>query len=573
MIAPSFLLLLAFLAALFVLALPTGRFLAQVMSGGGARQAAFEAKVCGLFGIDSAEMSWSRYARALLVFNGIGGLFLYALARLQGFLPLADGHGAVRSDTALNAAISFVTNTNWQSWAGEATMSNFTQMFGLAVQNFLSAATGLAVAMVLIRGFAREKSATVGNFWLDTLRATAFVLLPLCLAYSLFLVAQGVPQTFTGGLSYSSLEGGQPGTIPLGPVASQEAIKMFGTNGGGFYNANSAHPFENPTPLTNFVQLVSIFLLPAGLCATLGLKVGDLRQGRAIVAAMTVMFVAAVSVLFLAEMRSNPALPEGIDQVGGPSGELGVDEAFAGGNMEGKEVRFGHGASTLFAAVTTAASCGAVNSMHDSYLPLAGMVPLLLMQVGEVVFGGVGAGLYGMMIFALLAVFLAGLMIGRTPEYLGKKIEPYEMKMTALVVLVTPLLVLGAAALGVATAAGQAAISNPGPHGFTQLIYAATSAANNNGSAFAGVSVDTPFWNYLLAATMAFGRFAVIVPILAIAGSLAAKKKLAVTSGTLPTHGPLFVTLLVGTILIVGALTYLPTLALGPIAEHLQLFR
>lgn len=583
MITPAFVLLIVFLAALFALALPTGRFLIRVLEGGGPRQLAAEAWICRILGIEPAEMSWGQYARNLLVFNFLGFVVLYLLLRVQAFLPWADGKIGVRADTAFNAAISFMTNTNWQSWAGETTLTNFSQMVGLGVQNFLSAATGLAVAMVLIRGFAREKSATVGNFWLDMWRATVFILLPLCLVYALFLVQQGVPQTFDTRLAFTALEKGTEGTLPLGPVASQEAIKMLGTNGGGFYNANSAHPFENPTPLSNFVQMLSIFLLPAGLCAALGLRVGDIRQGRAIVGAMTVIFVVAVGCAYWAELRPNPTFQADIDQAGGRGSslsglradgmaELSVAEDSAGGHLEGKETRFGGAASTLFAVITTAASCGAVNSMHDSLLPLGGLVPIVLMQLGEVVFGGVGAGLYGMLIFAILAVFLAGLMIGRTPEYLGKKIEPFEMKMSSLVVLATPLLVLVGTAIAVSIDAGRAAISNPGPHGFSQLLYALTSAANNNGSAFGGVAVDTPFWNLLLGVVMVLGRFLAILPILAIAGSLAAKKRLAPTSGTLPTHGPLFVGLLVGTVLIVGALTYLPTLALGPIAEHFELF-
>jgi potassium-transporting ATPase potassium-binding subunit len=578
-ITPAVVLLIVFLATLFALALPLGRLLAHVFEGGGSRQQAAEARLCRLLGISGEEMGWWPYARALLTFNGAGILLLFILAKLQGILPWADGKAGVRTDTAWNAAISFVSNTNWQAWAGEATVTNFTQMAGFAVQNFLSAATGLAVAFALIRGFARDKSPTVGNFWLDILRGTAFVLLPLSLFYALFLVQQGVPQTFATRFDYvpletrAPLEAAAPASLPIGPVASQEAIKMLGTNGGGFYNANSAHPFENPTPLANFVQLLSIFLLPAGLCAALGLLVGDIRQGRAIIAAMTLLFLATVGFLFWAELRPNPALPAEVHQEGPGLGSFDMSEAFAGGNLEGKELRFGAGASALYAAVTTAASCGAVNSMHDSLLPLGGLVPLFLMQLGEVVFGGVGAGLYGILVFAILAVFLAGLMIGRTPEYLGKKVEPFEMKMTALILLVTPFLVLGGAALAVSTEAGRAAIGNPGPHGFTQIVYALTSAANNNGSAFAGVSMDTPFWNYLLGAAMLLGRFAVIVPVLAIAGSVAAKKKLPATSGTLPTHGPLFVLLLAACVVVFGALTYLPTLALGPIAEHFQLFR
>jgi len=572
MITPSLILLIVFLTLLFFLALPMGGFLARAMEGALPRQSDFEAWLCRRLRLSGEEQDWVGYARSLLFFNLFGFLACYALERLQPFLPWSDGKAALRADTAFNAAISFTTNTNWQSFAGETAISNFTQMLGFAVQNFLSAATGLAVATVLIRGFARERSERIGNFSLDLLRATLFVLLPLCLVYSLFLVQQGSPQTFASRLPFTAFEDGAAGSIPLGPVASQEAIKMLGTNGGGFFNANSAHPFENPTPLTNLVQMLSIFLIPAGLCAALGRKVGDLRQGRAIVLAMTLLFVAAALGAFWAELRPNPALPASADQGGGPLAGSDIAEISSGGNLEGKEMRFGAGSSALFATITTAASCGAVDAMHDSLLPLAGMVPLSLILLSEVVFGGVGAGLYGMLLFALMAVFLAGLMIGRTPEYLGKKIDAFEMKMTSLALLATPLLVLAVAALGVSTATGRAAVSNPGAHGFSQLIYAAASAANNNGSAFAGFAADTPFWNLLLGAAMALGRFLVIVPVLAIAGSLAAKKKLAASSGTLPTHGPLFITLLVAVVLIFGGLSFLPVLALGPIAEHLSLF-
>jgi K+-transporting ATPase ATPase A chain len=471
-------------------------------------------------------------------------------------------------------------------------MSYFTQMTALAVQNFFSAATGMAVAYALIRGFARRSAQGIGNFWVDLTRSTLYVLLPLSLLLATVFMAQGVIQNFAAyqdvhtieRLSYDNPEldaDGQPRkdaagnpittrattetqTLPMGPVASQEAIKMIGTNGGGFFNANSAHPFENPTPLTNFVQMLAMFLIPAAFCFVFGRMLGDLRQGWAVLGAMTVIFVVMAGILLWAEQQGNPLFtPLGVDQ---------AQTAFqAGGNLEGKETRFGIVASALFATITTAASCGAVNSMHDSFTPLGGLVPLWLIQLGEVVFGGVGAGLYGMLIFAIMAVFIAGLMIGRTPEYVGKKIEAFEIKMTSIVILVTPLLVLVGTAIAVMSSAGQAGIANPGAHGFSEILYALSSAANNNGSAFAGLSANTPFYNSLLGVAMWFGRFAFIVPVLAIAGSLARKKRIEVTAGTLPTHGPLFIALLVGTVVLVGALTYVPALALGPIIEQLQL--
>jgi K+-transporting ATPase ATPase A chain len=472
-------------------------------------------------------------------------------------------------------------------------MSYLTQMLALAVQNFLSAATGLAVAFALIRGFMRRSAAGIGNLWVDLTRGTLFVLLPLSTVVAVIFLAQGVIQNFDAYREVTTLESltytqpkldaaGQPlkdaagapltetltthtQTLPMGPVASQEAIKMIGTNGGGLFNANSAHPFENPTPLTNFVQMIAMFLIPASLCFVFGRMLGDTRQGWAILCAMTVIFVAMAVVALSAEQRGNPLIAH-----------LGVNQAAtvsqAGGNMEGKETRFGITASALFATITTSASCGAVNGMHDSFLPLGGLVPLWLIQLGEVVFGGVGAGLYGMLIFAIMAVFVAGLMIGRTPEYVGKKIEAFEMKMTSIVILITPFLVLVGTALAVMTEQGQAAIANPGAHGFSEILYALSSAANNNGSAFGGISANTPFYNVLLAVVMWFGRFAFIVPVLAIAGSLARKKRIEVTAGTLPTHGPLFICLLVGTVVLVGALTYVPALALGPVIEHLQLY-
>ena len=560
-----------FLALLMLLAWPLGRWLAAVAEGRLPQALAplcrAETALYRAAGIDAAAgMDWKAYALALLAFNALGTLAVYALQRLQGGLPLnPQGLPGVGADSSLNTAVSFVTNTNWQGYAGEATMSYLTQMLALGVQNFLSAATGIAVAFALIRGFAARSSSSIGNFWVDVTRITAYVLLPLSLVFAVFLVSQGVIQNFQPYQDLTTLEAAAsaPQTLAMGPVASQEAIKMIGTNGGGFFNANSAHPYENPTPLSNFAQMLAIFLIPAGLVFAFGRMVGDVRQGGALLAAMTVMFVLAVVAVTSLEQQGHPQLAA-----------LGVDPVASalqpGGNMEGKEARFGIAASALFATITTAASCGAVNAMHDSFTPLGGAVPLLLIQLGEVVFGGVGAGLYGMLVFAILAVFIAGLMIGRTPEYLGKKIEPYEMKMTAVVILVTPLLALLGTAVALTTPAGPAGLGNPGPHGYTEILYALSSAANNNGSAFAGLSANTPFYNLLLAVAMWCGRFGVIVPVLAIAGSLAAKKRLPVTAGTLPTHGPLFVVLLIGAVLLVGLLNYVPALALGPVVEHLM---
>jgi K+-transporting ATPase ATPase A chain len=497
-------------------------------------------------------------------------LVVFLLQRSQAVLPLnPEGLGTVSVDSAFNTAVSFVTNTNWQGYAGESTMGYLTQMLGLAVQNFLSAATGIAVVFALFRGFAAKSTAVIGNFWVDITRITVWLLVPLSLVFAIVLVGQGVIQNFDAYQQVTTLESTsasvQIQTLPMGPVASQEAIKMLGTNGGGFFNANSAHPYENPTALSNLLQMLAIFLIPAGLCFAFGRVVGDQRQGWAVFAAMTVMFVLAVAAIVPAEQAGNPQIAA-----------LGVDQAASslqsGGNMEGKETRFGITASGLFAVITTAASCGAVNAMHDSFTPLGGMVPMVLMQLGEVVFGGVGTGLYGMLIFAILAVFIAGLMIGRTPEYLGKKIEAHEMKLTSMAILVTPILVLAGTAIAVMAGAGKAGIANPGAHGFSEILYALTSAANNNGSAFAGLSANTPFYNYLLAIAMWFGRFGVIVPVLAIAGALAAKKRLPATAGTFPTHGPLFVVLLIGTVLLVGLLNYVPSLALGPVVEHLMLW-
>jgi K+-transporting ATPase ATPase A chain len=592
--------LAVYLGTLCVLAWPLGRWLALVAAGQLPRWlaplVAAERGLYRLAGVDAAAgMGWRAYAVALLGFNALGVLAVYALQRLQGVLPLNPaGMAAVSADSAFNTAVSFVTNTNWQGYGGEATMSHLTQMLALTVQNFLSAATGIVVVVALVRGFAARSAQSIGNFWVDITRVTAYVLLPLSLVFAVFLASQGVVQNFAAPQEVTTLEAtvyqqpklgpdGQPlkdargnpvledartdkQTLAMGPVASQEAIKMLGTNGGGFFNANSAHPFENPTPLVNFMQMLSIFLVPAALVFMFGRMVGDPRQAWALLAAMTALFVIAVVAVTAFEQQGNPVLAA-----------LGADQAASatqpGGNMEGKEARFGIAATGLFAAITTAASCGAVIGMHDSFTPLGGAVPLVLMQLGEVVFGGVGSGLYGMLIFAILAVFIAGLMIGRTPEYLGKKIETTEMKMVAIAILVTPTLVLAGAAAAVLLDAGKAGIANPGAHGFSEVLYAFTSAGNNNGSAFAGLSANTPFYNAVLAVVMWFGRFGVIVPVLAIAGSLAAKKRMAVTVGTLPTHGPLFVALLLGTVLLVGLLNYVPALALGPVVEHLMLWQ
>ncbi|MEJ1168906.1 potassium-transporting ATPase subunit KdpA [Variovorax sp. CCNWLW235] len=578
MTASAWSLLAFFLVALVLLAWPVGKFLAALCDGRLPRwMQRIEAPLYELAGTKPEQsMHWLRYALALLAFNAVGAIFLYALQRLQGWLPLNPaGMGAVSPDSAFNTAVSFVSNTNWQGYGGESTMSYLTQMLGLTVQNFFSAATGIAVAFALVRGFARrgdgKSRGLVGNFWADVTRITLWLLAPLSFVLAVAFAGQGVIQNFDAYKTVQTIEATagmqtQTQTLAMGPVASQEAIKMIGTNGGGFFNANSAHPYENPTALSNLLQMIAIFLIPAGLCFAFGRVVGDMRQGWAVLAAMTVMFVIAVVAVIPAEHAGNPLFAS-----------MGVDQAASvlqsGGNMEGKEVRFGIDASALFAAVTTAASCGAVNAMHDSFTPLGGMVPMVLMQLGEVVFGGVGSGLYGMLIFAMLAVFIAGLMIGRTPEYLGKKIEVREMKLISIAILVTPILVLAGTAVAVIAGAGKAGIANPGAHGFSEILYALSSAANNNGSAFAGLSANTPFYNGLLGLAMWLGRFAMIVPVLAIAGSLAAKKRLPVTGGTLPTHGPLFVSLLIGTVLLVGLLNYVPALALGPVVEHLVLWK
>jgi len=559
--------LVVYLAVLLALAWPLARLIDAVMAGRFALGRRLESPLFRMAGIrPEQESGWLRYTTGLLIFNGLGVLAVYAVQRLQGVLPFnPQAFGAVSPDSAFNTAVSFVTNTNWQGYGGESTMSYLTQMLALTVQNFLSAATGIVVVVALVRGFTRHSAQAIGNVWVDLARVTLWILLPLSFVFALVMASQGVIQNLSPYAEAKTLEAGSTQTIAMGPVASQLAIKMLGTNGGGFFNANSAHPFENPTPLTNFLQMLSIFSIPAALCFVFGRMAGDLRQGWAVLAAMTLLFVAFVIPATVFEQQGNPALAA-----------LGVDQAATatqpGGNMEGKETRFGIAASTLFATITTAASCGAVNSMHDSYTPLGGLVPMVLIQLGEVVFGGVGSGLYGMLFFAIMAVFIAGLMIGRTPEYLGKKIEAHEMKMVSIAILVTPLLVLVGTAVAVVAEPGRAGILNPGPHGFSEVLYGLSSAANNNGSAFAGLSANTPFYNLLLAVAMWFGRFGVIVPVLAIAGSLAAKKRLAATEGTLPTHGPLFVTLLIGTVLLVGLLNYVPALALGPVVEHLMLW-
>ena len=512
-----------------------------------------------LAGIDpSEEQSWWVYARAMIVFHIVGFAFLYLLLRLQDLLPLnPQGMSAVAPDLAGNTAVSFLTNTNWQNYGGESTMSYLSQMAGLTVQNFLSAATGIALAVALVRGFARAESKGIGNFWADMVRATLYVLLPFCVLLTVFYVWQGVPQNLSSYVEATTVEGARQ-TIAQGPVASQLAIKMLGTNGGGFFNASSAHPYENPTAFSNLVQILSIFAIGAALTNVFGRAVGDERQGWAILAAMGVLFLAGVVVCYWAEAGGNPLL-----------GALGVDNA--AGNMEGKEVRFGITLSTLFAVITTAASCGAVNAMLDSFMPLGGMVPLLNILLGEIIIGGVGAGLYGMLLFAILAIFLAGLMVGRTPEYVGKKIEAREVKFTMLAILCCPLAILGFTALASVIPVGLAGPANAGPHGFSEILYAYASAAGNNGSAFGGLTGNTVFYNGTLAVAMMVGRFAIIIPMLAIAGSLAAKRKAAISAGTFPTHGGLFVGLLVGAVLIVGGLTFLPALALGPIAEHFAL--
>lgn len=567
-----------YLAVLLACVKPLGWYMARVYEGktpGLARLLApLERLIYRLSGVDSlAEMTWKRYAHGVLLVSFVSFLWVYSIQRLQGVLPLnPEGFPAVSPDSSFNTAVSFVTNTNWQGYGGETTMSHLTQMLALTVQNFLSAAVGMAVLVALIRGFIRAKAVTIGNFWVDTVRGTLYILLPLSLVLAVALVSQGVVQTFHASHEVTLLEpvvdaeGKTIATqkIAVGPAASQVAIKQLGTNGGGFFNVNSAHPLENPTALSNFLQLAAILLIPAALCYTFGDLVGDVRQGWTILAAMGVIFVPMLVGVTLFEQQLDPVLQSfGVDQIASPMQ--------SGGNMEGKETRFGIVNSTMWAVATTAASNGSVNSMHDSYTPLGGLVPMWLMQLGEVVFGGVGSGLYGMLVFVLVAVFLAGLMVGRTPEYLGKKLGAFEIKMAVLAILFPCATVLVGTAIGVMSPLGRATIFNPGPHGFSEVLYAFSSAGNNNGSAFAGLGANTPFYNGLLGLAMFIGRFWVMLPVLAIAGSLAAKSKVLFGPGTMPTHTPLFVVLLVAVVFVVGALSFFPALALGPIVEHLQM--
>ncbi len=557
----GWILIIVFVAILIALTKPMGQWLFALYEG---RRTPLHAVLgpvergfYAVSGIDpNAEQSWRRYAVHMLLFNVALLLFTYAVLRLQAWLPLNPrGFGPVPDHLAFNTAISFTANTNWQSYAGESTMSQLSQMLGLTIHNFLSAATGIALAFALFRGFARRSAATIGNFWADMTRVTLYLLLPICVVLAVVYIANGVPQTLVGSVDVTTLEGVKQ-TLALGPVASQEAIKMLGTNGGGFFNANSAHPFENPNAFTNLLQMLSIFAIGVGLTWTFGKAVGNTRQGWAILSAMMILFVAGTAVTYWQEAAGNPILH---------------DLAVAGGNMEGKEVRFGIAASALFSVVTTAASCGAVNAMHDSFTALGGMIPLFNMQLGEVVIGGVGAGIYGFLLFAILAVFVAGLMVGRTPEYVGKKIEGKEVKLAVLAIAVLPLTILGLTAISSVATAGLAGPLNKGPHGFSEILYAFTSAVANNGSAFAGLTANTPYYNALLGVAMWIGRFFIIVPMLAIAGSLAAKRHIPESAGSFPTTGGLWVGLLVGIILILGGLTFLPSLALGPIADHLAM--
>ena len=580
MILNNWLQLALYLAVLLLLAKPLGSFMARVYQG----ERTFldpvlrpvERLIYRLSGVrPDEEMSWKVYAAAMMLFNILGLLLVYGLQRLQAVLPLnPQALGAITPASSWNTAVSFATNTNWQGYSGEVTMSYLTQMLGLTVQNFVSAATGMAVLVALIRGIVRHATRTLGNFWVDLTRSTLYILLPLALVVAITLVSQGVVQTFSPYKTASLLQptadaNGNPVTgqvLAVGPAASQIAIKQLGTNGGGFFNVNSAHPFENPTPFSNFVEMLSILLIPAGLCCTFGKMVGDTRQGWAILTAMTLIFAALLGVAVWAEQGGNPALAAmGVDQV-----QTGVNP---GGNMEGKDVRFGVVNSALWATATTAASNGSVNSMHDSFMPLGGLVPLWMMQLGEIIYGGVGSGLYGMLAFVIVAVFVAGLMVGRTPEYLGKKIEAYEMKMASLMILIPVLLVLVGTAVAVTAPAGLATLWNPGAHGFSEALYAFSSAGNNNGSAFAGLGANTPFYNTALGICMFFARYWLAVPALAIAGSLARKKKVPAGAGTLPTHTPLFVLWLIAVVIIVGALGFFPALSLGPIVEHLMIFR
>ncbi|WHU03094.1 potassium-transporting ATPase subunit KdpA [Sphingomonas sp. NIBR02145] len=561
MTVQGWMLILVFTLILVALAKPVGLWLFAIYEG---RRTPLhtvlgpvERGFYKLAGVDpNAEQNWRRYALHMLAFQLVTLLFTYLVLRFQDVLPMNPrGLAGLSPDGAMNVAISFTTNTNWQWYAGEGALSNLSQMLGLTIHNFLSAATGIAIAFALFRGFARKQASGIGNFWADMTRVTLYVLLPICVAYAIYLIASGVPQTFGTIVDATTLEGAKQ-SIVLGPVASQEAIKMLGTNGGGFFNANSAHPFENPSALTNFIQMLSIFVLGVGLTYTFGKAVGNTRQGWAILAAMLTLFLIGAGVTYWQEAAGNPVLHH-----------LGLP----GGNMEGKETRFGIAASALFATVTTAASCGAVNAMHDSFTAIGGLVPLFNMQLGEVVVGGVGAGIYGFLLFAILAVFVAGLMVGRTPEYVGKKIESREVKFAVLAIAVLPLMILGGTALASVLPAGLAGPLNKGPHGFSEILYAFTSAAANNGSAFAGITSGTPFYNGLLGVAMWVGRFFIIVPVLAIAGSLAAKKVHPESAGSFPTTGLLWIGLLVGIILVLGGLTFLPSLALGPIADHLAM--
>ena len=589
--------LVFYVVVLLALAKPLGAYMARVYEGRpivlGRILGWLERLIYGLCGVrPTEEMGWKPYAIAMLLFNFLGVLAVYLLQRLQGVLPLnPQALGAVSPDSSFNTAVSFATNTNWQGYGGESTMSYLTQMLALTVQNFMSAASGMATLVAVIRGFARRSAQTIGNFWVDLTRTTLYILLPLSFALALVLVSQGVVQTFRPYVTPTVVqptqydepvtdkdgkpvldEKGQPKTrkstlteqvIAVGPAASQIAIKQLGTNGGGFFNVNSAHPFENPTPLANFLELLSILVISGALCYTFGVMVGDTRQGWTVLAAMTVIFVVLLSICYVSEQNGAVFVKQGVDHT--------ASALQPGGNMEGKEVRFGIANSALWATATTSASNGSVNSMHDSFTPIGGLVPMWLMQLGEVVYGGVGSGLYGMLAFAIVAVFVAGLMVGRTPEYLGKKIEAYEMKMASLLILITPALVLIGTAVGVVTAAGKAGMANPGVHGFSEVLYAFSSASNNNGSAFAGLSANTPFYNTALGVVILFGRYWLAVAALAIAGSLARKKIVPSGPGTLPTATPLFVGLLVGVVILVGALTFVPALALGPIVEHLTM--
>ncbi|MBX9444716.1 potassium-transporting ATPase subunit KdpA [Dickeya chrysanthemi] len=552
----AFLLIVSLFACLLMLAQPLGQFIARLVEGETGVLRRYELGVARLCGFSTREMGWQHYTIAILLFNLMGIVLLFLMLMYQDRLPLNPQQMPGLSwHLALNTAISFVTNTNWQAYSGENTLSYFSQMVGLTVQNFLSAATGIAIAFVLMRAFARRTTHELGNVWLDLLRINLYLLLPFSLLLSLFFISQGSIQNFLPYQHITTLEGASQ-VLPMGPLASQEAIKMLGTNGGGFFGANSAHPFENPNALTNFVQMLSILVIPAALCFAFGRVVNDRRQGHTLLWAMSLMLIAATTIVMYAEVSGNPHLLS-----------LGADSAQ---NMEGKESRFGVLTSAFFAAITTATSCGAVNAMHDSFTALGGLIPMWLIQIGEVIFGGVGSGFYGMLVFVLLTVFIAGLMIGRTPEYLGKKIEAWEMKMAALVILITPALVLLGTALALSTEAGRAGILNPGAHGFSEVLYAYSSAANNNGSAFGGLTVNTPFYNLTLGIAMLLGRFSSLIPVLAIAGSLAAKKRQPETKGSLSTRGPLFIGLLIAIIALISALNFIPALALGPVAEHLQ---